>query len=176
MKRRIRLNERQLHSLIGKAVRRVIRETAEQNNYDWSNKESNYTHFAVDKVTGEIVNGWDYSEYSNSEVMDSKKDYFYYDLEDMDMNPKNYVIRNKAFLQRNGILPGKPEKTSLTYRGCLIKFNDETKLWDVHFGKSSYDYEDSVPSIENAKIAIDRFKELKDDDDIEYSDLFFGLN
>lgn len=59
-----------------------------------------YTHFAVSKKTGKIVNGWE----TISDV-ESLKYYAKTDLEDMDLNPKDYSILSKETLIRRGINP-----------------------------------------------------------------------
>lgn len=65
----------------------------------------NYTHFAVSKTSGKIVNGWDYSGYEPSELRQFKKDYFIEDLIDYGFNPKNIRILTLKGLKREGIDP-----------------------------------------------------------------------
>ena len=65
----------------------------------------NYTHFAVNKDTGKIVNGWDYSDYDSDELKAFKKDYFFADLIDYDLDPKQYKILSDATLRKRGIDP-----------------------------------------------------------------------
>jgi hypothetical protein len=65
----------------------------------------NYSHFAVNKATNKIVNGWDYSEYDPSELRQFKKDYFDADMIDYGFNPKDYKIVTGKFLLRQGIDP-----------------------------------------------------------------------
>ena len=91
-----RLTESDLHNMIINAARRIIRESSE---------EDNYTHFAVNKETKKIVNGWDYSGYEPSELRQFKRDYFFDDLEDYDLNPKDYTSVTRAYLERQGIDP-----------------------------------------------------------------------
>jgi len=83
----------------------------------------NYTHFAVLKniapeVDGQIVNGWDYRGYDPTELRQFKKDYFFNDMADNQINPKNINVVTSKYLQRSGInpfsfdfwfLPQKPE-------------------------------------------------------------------
>ena len=80
-----------------KHPRRIMRE-AFQNN-------QGYSHFAVNKATNKIVNGWDYSEYDPSELRQFKKDYFDVDMIDYGLNPKDYKIVTSKFLIRQGIDP-----------------------------------------------------------------------
>lgn len=65
----------------------------------------NYSHFAVNKATNKIVNGWDYSEYDPSELRQFKKDYFDVDMVDYGFNPKDYKIVTSKFLLHQGIDP-----------------------------------------------------------------------
>ena len=65
----------------------------------------NYTHFAVNKTTNKIVNGWDYAEYDPEELRQFKRDYFIQDLIDYDLNPKQYKIVTSKYLLRQGIDP-----------------------------------------------------------------------
>lgn len=59
-----------------------------------------YTHFAVSKSTGKIVNGWE----TVSDV-ESLKEYAIGDLKDMDLNPKDFKILSKETIIRSGINP-----------------------------------------------------------------------
>jgi hypothetical protein len=65
----------------------------------------NYSHFAVNKVTNKIVNGWDYADYDPSELRQFKSDYFTRDLIDYDLDPKQYKIVTGKYLLRQGIDP-----------------------------------------------------------------------
>lgn len=69
------------------------------------NNNQNYSHFAVNKVTGKIVNGWDYSDIDNTELNQFKRDYFFIDLSDYGLDPKCYKIIGVKTLQRQGIDP-----------------------------------------------------------------------
>ena len=66
---------------------------------------NNYTHFAVNKNTGLIVNGWDYTDYEPEELKQFKKDYFFQDLIDNDFNPKDYKILTRKGCEKQGINP-----------------------------------------------------------------------
>lgn len=96
MSKLVRLTEADLHNMIINAAKRIIRESSE---------EDNYTHFAVNKNTKMIVNGWDYSGYDPTELRQFKRDYFFDDLRDYDLNPKDYTIVTRAYLERQGIDP-----------------------------------------------------------------------
>ena len=95
MKRTITLTESDLKKVIKESVTRILRES----------NESEYTHFAVNKNTNLIVNGWDYSGYDSSELNQFKNDYFYNDLIDNDFNPKDYKILTRKSCIRLGINP-----------------------------------------------------------------------
>ncbi len=66
---------------------------------------SDYTHFAVNKKTNLIVNGWDYRGYDADELKQFKKDYFIVDLVDNDFNPKEYKILTRQGCLKQGINP-----------------------------------------------------------------------
>jgi hypothetical protein len=69
----------------------------------------NYTHFAVLKSTGRIVNGWDYKGYDQDELNSEKKHYFYQDLEDIfdanSIDKTGVSIMTKKSLAAKGINP-----------------------------------------------------------------------
>ena len=65
----------------------------------------NYTHFAIYKPTGKIVNGWNYNGYEPAELKQFKKDYFIDDLVDMGMNPQEITILTKRGCASKGINP-----------------------------------------------------------------------
>ena len=100
MKQVIRLTESDLHKMVKEAINEI-------NNVDDDNESytENYTHFAVNKNNGLIVNGWDYSEYDSDELRQFKKDYFFDDLMDNDFNPKDYKILTRKGCERQGINP-----------------------------------------------------------------------
>lgn len=81
-----------------KKSKKAIKEETFQNN-------QGYSHFAVNKATNKIVNGWDYSEYDPSELRQFKKDYFDVDMIDYGFNPKDYKIVTGKYLLRQGIDP-----------------------------------------------------------------------
>jgi hypothetical protein len=66
---------------------------------------NNYTHFAVNKKTNLIVNGWDYSDYDNSELRAYANDYFWDDMRDNEFNPKDYRILSRKACLKLGINP-----------------------------------------------------------------------
>jgi hypothetical protein len=80
-----------------KKSRKAIKESFQNN--------QNYSHFAVNKATNKIVNGWDYSDYDPSELRQFKNDYFTVDLVDNDLDPKQYKIVTSKYLIRQGIDP-----------------------------------------------------------------------
>ena len=63
----------------------------------------NYTHYAINKTSGKIVNGWDYGDVDSSELREFKRDYFFQDLIDYDLNPKDYKILTKRNVEKLGI-------------------------------------------------------------------------
>ena len=96
-KKVIKLTESDLHRIIENSVKKCIKESFQNN--------QNYSHFAVNKATNKIVNGWDYWDYDPSELREFKNDYFTVDLVDNDLDPKQYRILTDKYLRRQGIDP-----------------------------------------------------------------------
>ena len=96
-KKLVRLTESDLHAIVKNTVRKIMTESFRNN--------QNYSHFAVNKSTNKIVNGWDYEGYDPEELRQFKKDYFIVDLIDYDLDPKQYKIVTKKHLLRQGIDP-----------------------------------------------------------------------
>ena len=92
----IRLTEGEFRKVIMESVGRLLRE---------GYNNSNYTHFAVNKTTGKIVNGWDYAGEDPEDLRQFKRDYFISDLLDYELNPKEYKILTAKSLMRMGIDP-----------------------------------------------------------------------
>ena len=119
-KKVIRLTESDLHRIIEKSVKKYINEIGRFESdidadgiYGYGGKaikesfqnNQNYTHFAVSKKNGKILNGWDYSEYDPSELRQFKKDYFDIDMQDYGFDPKSYKIVTGKYLLRQGVDP-----------------------------------------------------------------------
>ena len=64
-----------------------------------------YTHFALLKDSNKIINGWEYKGYDQSELNQFKRDYFFNDIKDMDIEPKNVKIITGKKLISMGINP-----------------------------------------------------------------------
>jgi len=119
MKKVIRLTESDLHRIIGNSVKKCIMESWKQAPWEQTDpvedqgeygvksfqNNQNYSHFAVNKATNKIVNGWDYAHYDPSELRQFKNDYFTVDLVDNDLDPKQYKIVTGKYLLRQGIDP-----------------------------------------------------------------------
>lgn len=98
MKRQIiRINENDLYKLVEKSVKRILKEGKINN--------PEYTHYAINKATNKIVNGWDYSDYDPVELRLDRKYYFIQDLIDYELNPKDYKILTTKMLMKMGIDP-----------------------------------------------------------------------
>ena len=119
-KKVIRLTESDLHRIIENSVKKYINEIGRFESdidadgiYGYGGKaikesfqnNQNYTHFAVSKKSGKILNGWDYSEYDPSELRQFKKDYFDVDMQDYGFDPGSYKIVTGKYLLRQGIDP-----------------------------------------------------------------------
>ena len=93
----VRLTESDLSKLVENSVYRIISEEFKNND--------NYTHFAVSKKSGKILNGWDYSDEEPSDLRQFRKDYFDVDMIDYGFDPKSYKILTAKSLLRQGIDP-----------------------------------------------------------------------
>ena len=80
----------------------------------YNDKELNYTHFAVNKMTNLIVDGWDYSGYDSEELKQYKNDYFNNDLMENGFNPKMYKILSFKGCQKQGLDPNNTQIWSNT--------------------------------------------------------------
>ena len=80
----------------------------------YNDKELNYTHFAVNKITNLIVDGWDYSGYDSEELKQYKNDYFNDDLKNNGFNPKFYKILSFKGCQKQGLDPNNKQVWSNT--------------------------------------------------------------
>ena len=67
------------------------------------NNDPEYTHYAVNKTTKKIVNGWEYGGYDPEDLRSDKKYYFFDDLADNELDPKQYSIFTKKRLMSLGI-------------------------------------------------------------------------
>jgi len=101
-KKVIRLTESDLYRIIENSVKKYINESCNEESFQ---NNQNYTHFAVSKRSGKILNGWDYSEYDPNELRQFKKDYFDVDMQDYGFDPKSYKIVTGKYLLRQGIDP-----------------------------------------------------------------------
>jgi predicted peptidase len=91
---KIKLTESELKDMVESAIKKCLKESI---------NNQNYTHFAVQD--GKIINGWDYNGYEPDELKMDKKYYFYDDMADAGLNPKQYKIYTKKFLEKHGIDP-----------------------------------------------------------------------
>lgn len=60
-----------------------------------------YTHFAISKATGKIVDGWEYKGLDKESI----KEYTSMDLRDNDRSPRDFKILEKSKVIRSGIDP-----------------------------------------------------------------------
>lgn len=92
------ITEADIIKIIENSLCRILKE-------DDSDGIESYTHFAINKQTGAIVNGWDYHGYESSELRGDKNYYFFDDLKDYGLDPREYTIISKKVLLRRGIDP-----------------------------------------------------------------------
>lgn len=74
----------------------------EINENEMNNINPKYTHFAIDKNTNKIVNGWEYDSDMDKE---SIKEYCKIDIQDMGLNLKEIKVVTKKFLIKQDINP-----------------------------------------------------------------------
>ena len=92
----IRLTENDLKNIVSEAVKHIM---------EGYNDESSNTHYAVNKNTGKIVFSWDYNGFDSEELRMYKKSFFFNDLCDMELNPKEYTILTRKTCIKKGIDP-----------------------------------------------------------------------
>ena len=85
-------------------IRRIIRESINKVINEGVNNQG-YSHFAVNKATNKIVNGWDYKNEDPADLRTFKRDYFIEDMIDYELDPKEYKILTAKTLMRLGIDP-----------------------------------------------------------------------
>lgn len=80
-------------------------------------KDGNYTHFAVNKETNLIIDGWDYHGYDGDELRQFKRDYFFDDLEETfdDIDLKRVTILTENGCKKRGIDPFNNDNWSNEY-------------------------------------------------------------
>jgi hypothetical protein len=102
-KQRMRLTESELKQVIKEASLKILKNMLSEGRPFKNNQH--YTHFAVSKKNGKILNGWDYKGYDPEELRQFKEDYFNVDLRDYGFDPKNCRILTYKYLVRNGLNP-----------------------------------------------------------------------
>jgi len=90
-----------------------------------------YSHFAVYKPNGKIVNGWEYAGYDPEDLKVGKKEYFFDDIVDMDFKGKDINILTKKTLEKRAINPF-DMKNWYTERFNQIDENLEDRNFDVN--------------------------------------------
>lgn len=98
---------------------------AEVKGGEYENKELNFTHFAVNKTTNLIVDGWDYSGYDTEDLSSDKNGYFYDDLKNNGFNPKAYKILSFKACKRIGLNPN--DKSNWSNTG-VFSLSSEQKM------------------------------------------------
>ena len=123
---KVTLSESQLSSVINEAINNVmtrfINESIDESNQAeaeikggmYNDKELDYTHFAVNKMTNLIVDGWCYAGYDSEDLKADKNYYFNNDLKENGFNPKVYKILSFKGCQKQGIDPNNKQLWSNT--------------------------------------------------------------
>jgi hypothetical protein len=107
-----------------------------------------YTHYAVNKNTGLIVNGWDYKGIDPKELHQFRRDYFFDDLEGMEFDPKEYKILTYNTCKARGIDP--KDMPNFWSNDGKVSIADERRMnqQDVE----EYDDGDEFEELNEAKI------------------------
>lgn len=115
-----KLNRNEIKKYVSQRAMEILKECMQRNGIDHRCKrakelcleginnttdEGSYNYFAVSKITGKILNGWDYNGYNPVELKEYKKDYFIDDLVDYGFDPKKIKILSLKGLKRAGIDP-----------------------------------------------------------------------
>ena len=103
-----------IHNVISKYNLNESVDEAEVQGGEYNDKELNFTHFAVNKQTNLIVDGWNYSGYDTEDLSSNKEDYFYCDLMDNGFNPEAYKILSFKACKRAGLNPNDKQNWSNT--------------------------------------------------------------
>lgn len=85
--------------------RETVRESSKPKLCEGKIDNRTYTHYAVGKASGKIVNGWDFRGYDPAELRSDPNYYFFDDLAENGFNRKDYTILNRASCIRRGIDP-----------------------------------------------------------------------
>lgn len=66
-----------------------------------------YTHFAINKKTGKIIEGWNYEDYNKKYLTENKNKLFFEDVEDLELGLKKEDVKvvTKESLNKSGINP-----------------------------------------------------------------------
>ena len=105
---------------------------------NWGKTKANpkYSHFAILKgidprVDGKIVNGWEYRDYDPAELRSDKQHYFFGDIKDMQINPKNVAIVTTKYLQKQSIDPYDYNNWLLNTKDMDQKYDQEL-IWKIY--------------------------------------------
>lgn len=139
MKRNIVESKQRLHEIMGRldnTFKVINEEVNEMANWGKTKANPSYSHFAILKgidprVDGKIVNGWEYRDYEQSELSSDKRHYFFQDVQDMQINPKNVGIATAKLLQRKGIDPYDYSNWFLNNKDMDQKFDQEL-IWKIY--------------------------------------------
>lgn len=121
-----------------------------------------YTHFAVDKSTNKIVNGWEYEDTDNESI----KYYSKMDLEDMfpDRKPNEFKIVTRRFLEKNGIDPSNSDN--------WYKYESINEVRGDELTKKIFDIGSTLKKIEqNMDFGIDQDPEIVQGLESAYNEL-----
>ena len=102
------------------------------------------THYAVNKNTKLIVDGWNYKGIDPKELHMYRRDYFFDDLEESGFDPKEYKILTYNACKANGIDP--KDKMNFWSNDGEVSIAEERSM-----GEDDYD-DDEFEELNEAKI------------------------
>lgn len=188
---RRKLNNTEVKRYITERAKEIIKECMLRNGIDHrcgkakklcveglnnSPDEGSYNYFAVSKITGKILNGWDYNGYDPKELKDYKRDYFTDDLVDYGFDPKKIKIMSLRGLKRAGIDPDDDSNwcdgdeclaEGKCCNGNLKEGFDEWNYgndneWDEPEENPSLNFDDFVKILEKNGWSYSNFSEVED--------------
>ena len=116
--------------------------------------DKNYTHFAVNKNTGKLLEAWNYKGIDADELRQYKKDYFFNDIKELDLPLKTNEIKivTKGILVREGINPEDINAWDNLKKSVPVSEDIEEKPTDKEADIAGDNYEDTDRAVQAGTI------------------------
>jgi hypothetical protein len=118
--------------------------------------DPSYNYFAVNKATGQIFNGWEYSAETDKQ---SIKDYCVMDIKDNDWAPKDFNLVTASYLKKKGVDPY--DSNNWAKNDGISKYMDN--LHGTNFAKYGGSNPDYMSPEDRAKYEINELEEGSED-------------